>query len=335
MARECPVCMHTRREQIFSMKYRVPDDWPLPSEITWYACDECGMIYGDGDFDQAMLDDYYQRLYGYGVNNPANTERLRGEARMIVDMVSSAATVVDFGGSGDDGESIFLNSLSDYGARNVISVNAGDKLPPFCDVIYASHVLEHIYDLPEVMRRLVAALAPGGTLIVDVPDALGLLQRWKMPILDYNTKHLNHFTMRNLLELGYRHGLEAVSERRYELEFAPCMQVQFRRVDVARTSAAHVISNDEARYAKLMGIDFPVNVWGMSDIVWHTLADFDLDVLDYIDNDPAYRGQTYNGKPVLERPTNDAPIVIMAQGQRGRLIENIRAMGVENRIIEV
>jgi len=71
--------------------------------------------------------------------------------------------------------------------------------------------------------------------------------------------------------------------------------------------------------------------------VWHilSLVDEDFQVLNYIDNDPAYRGQIYNGKPVLERPDNDAPIVIMAQGQRQRLIANIRAMGVENEIIEI
>jgi len=37
----------------------------------------------------------------------------------------------------------------------------------------------------------------------------------------------------------------------------------------------------------------------------------------------------------LERPTNDAPILILAQGQREKLIENIRKMDVTNDIIEI
>ena len=78
-----------------------------------------------------------------------------------------------------------------------------------------------------------------------------------------------------------------------------------------------------------------MNVWGLGDTTWHILSQHPLDVLDYIDNDPAYRGQTYGGKPVLERPTNDAPIVILAQGQRAALIRNIRAAGIENEIVEV
>ena len=200
-----------------------------------------------------------------------------------------------------------------------------------CEVIYASHVLEHIYDLYDVMEEFTNKITEDGVLIVDVPDSTGLLKRWRMPILDFNTKHINHFTLRTLLMLGFEHGFETVSVKMYELEFAPCLQVYFKKLDVIKESAAHVRTNDEKRGLALSHITEPVNIWGMSDIVWHTLASTTLDVLNYIDNDPAYRGQTYNGKPVLERPDNDAPIVIMAQGQRGRLIQNIRKAGIKTR----
>ncbi len=89
------------------------------------------------------------------------------------------------------------------------------------------------------------------------------------------------------------------------------------------------------RLDRLAKIEGPVNVWGLGDITWHLLSRVNLDVLDYIDNDPAMRGQTYKGKPILERPTNDKPIVILAQGQRGRLIENIRKAGITNDILEI
>ena len=81
--RYCPVCEEKWRTEIFSMSYRVPDGWPLPSEIHWHTCDACGMLYGDGDFNQAMLDEYYCTKYGYGVNNPANIRRLKMDAAMI------------------------------------------------------------------------------------------------------------------------------------------------------------------------------------------------------------------------------------------------------------
>jgi SAM-dependent methyltransferase len=337
MTRPCPVCLHPSRTEVFSMTYRIPDDWTLPDRIDWMTCDACGMIYGDGDFDQSGFDTYYRERYGYGINSPANIDRLKIDATIIATAINGnkAACIVDFGGAGDDGQSVLVDALQRLGFANAACVGVGDPLPDACDVIYASHVLEHIYDLPDTMMLLRGALAEDGLLIVDVPDATGLLLKWKMPILDYNTKHLNHFTLRHLLELGAHYGFEAVAVRPYELERAPAYQVHFRRLNVARESWEHIRKNMAERVGKLWQIKEPVNIWGMGDITWHLLYRVELDVLDYIDNDPAYRGQTYNGKPVQERPTNDSPIVILAQGQRGRLIENIRAAGIQNRIIEI
>jgi SAM-dependent methyltransferase len=335
--RSCPVCEYTERDLIFPMTYRIPDSWTLPDQIDWYSCGRCGMIYGDGDFSQSDLNEYYRTKYGYGINNPSNIERLKRDAAMIGAICTDLnACIIDFGGAGDDGKSIIENELvSRFGHRNVGSTGAGDTLPANCDVIYASHVIEHVYDLPDTMRMLGAALKPDGLLIIDVPDATGLLRYWKMPILDFNTKHINHFTLRTLLELGHHHGFESVKVKSYELENAPAWQVHFKRLDVAFQSAWHITTNIGARIDKLRQIKEPVNVWGMGDITWHLLSQVDLDVLEFIDNDPAFRDQTYNGFPVREYPSNDAPIVIMAQGQRGRLIENIRKAGIKNDIIEI
>ena len=332
--RDCPVCTGEKRELVFSMDYQIPDLWPLPDRINWYKCDTCGMLYGDGEFSQSMLNEYYTKYYGYGLNNPMNIDRLNRDAVMLEEHAQDSV-IVDFGGAGDDGRSIIVDHLTSKGFTGAVCVNAGDALPLNCDVIYASHVIEHIYDLPDMMMKFVNALCPNGVLITDIPDAYGLLDRWQMPILDFNTKHINHFTLRNMLDLGYHHGLEAVHLHDYEMENAHAYQIHFKRFDVARRSMRHVTACVLYRLDKLNALDEPVNIWGMSDIAWHLLSQSVVNVLDYVDNDPAMRGQTYKGRPILERPTNDAPIVILAQGQRGRLIENIRAMGILNRIIEI
>lgn len=332
--RDCPVCDSVNRDDVFSMGYLIPDGWTLPDKITWYECLDCGMIYGDGKFNQQMLNQYYQERYGYGIYHADNNARLINDA-VNLSVAPKSSRIVDFGGAGDDGKSLFADKLKSLGFTDVHCVGAGEALPQCCDVIYASHVIEHIYDLPGTVDKIEFALKPEGLLIIDVPDSTGLLERWRMPILDFNTKHLNHFTVRTILQLGYEWGFEAVYVKPYELEFAPCVQVHFRRLNVTHESKKHIQKNINARLDKLRSINSPVNVWGMSDIVWHLLSQIDLQVLNYIDNDPAYRGATYKGKPVLERPDNDAPIVIMAQGQRGRLIENIRKAGVVNEIIEI
>jgi hypothetical protein len=57
--------------------------------------------------------------------------------------------------------------------------------------------------------------------------------------------------------------------------------------------------------------------------------------LDYIDNDPAMRGQTYDGKPILDAPRNGAPIVVIAQGQIENLLNRIKLMGIMNEVVKI
>jgi hypothetical protein len=296
------------------------------------------MLYGDGDFNQAMLDHYYRHYYGYGVNSHEVRERLVSIADDIASKYPMSTRVVDFGGAGDDGKSILVQALKAQDMQKAYSINAGEPVPE-CDILLASHVLEHIYDMAEAMNKITKALAPDGLLIVDGPDATGMLLHWHMPIIDYHTKHVNHFRMLDYLRLMDRYGFELIDSVRYvdvrASQSAPCLRMHFRRVDMAVQSMAEIHQAIAPRVEKLQQITQPVNVWGLGDVTWHLLAQVKLNVLEYIDNDPAYRGATYDGKTVLERPTNDAPIVIMSQGQREKLIQNIRAMGVTNEIIEI
>ena len=331
--RTCPVCNCHARDIMWGMDYKIPDGWPLPEQIVWYTCNDCGMLYGDGYFNQKMLDKYYSKYYGYGVNSDANIARLKGLAYWISDHYTTDSVILDFGGAGDNGRSVIFDELKFFGFHNVVSTGAGDKLPGACDLIVASHVLEHVYALSNVVRNLLGRLKRNGRLIVDGPDSARINVDW--PILDFNTKHINHFTLRNYLDLGNRFGMEMVELETYEMGEWPCYRIHFKQMHVGWHSRNHVVKNIDARVKKLKKIDYPVNVWGLSDVTWHLLSKVDLDIVGFIDNDPAYRGQTIDGKPVLSKIDNDAPIVIMAQGQRKKLIENIRAMGVTNKIVEI
>lgn len=337
--RGCPVCECYKRENVWKMEYKIPYSWPLPTSITWYTCSICGMLYGDGPFAQSMLDEYYRKYYGYGVNSVQVSERLVDIAKWIYERYGQRVAFTDFGGSGDDGKSIACEWLKEHDCQYVTNVNAGENIPPAQDVILCSHVLEHIYEMPEAIGKIIDALKPDGLLIVDGPDSTGLLLDWRMPMLDFNTKHINHFRMIDYLHLFDRYGFELVDSVRYEdiraSQTAKCIRLYFRRISTALASRDYVTENIRHMMTKLQEITEPVNVWGLGDIAWHLLARVELDVLSYIDNDPAYRGAIYAGKPVLERPDNDAPILIMAQGQKAKLIENIRKMGIQNRIIEV
>ena len=333
--RPCPVCESYMRTEAFRSQFHVPDGWPLPDEIEWYDCLECGMIYGDGRFDQAMLDHYYQQYYGYGINGPDNITRLHADAAMIAARVDKSVRIMDFGGAGDDGRSILVDDLVRGGYLNAFAKGPSEPLGEGYDLIYASHVLEHIYDLPDTMNRLGQALKPGGLFIVDIPEAMGILLKWQKAILDYNTKHINHFTIRTMLELAHRWGFELVDHHGYTLDGAPCFQFIFQHLDIAENARQHIEKRADETLKKLARYTEPVNVWGLNDRLWSIIDRAHLNVLNFIDNDPAYRGKTYMGKTVLEQPDNDAPILIICQGQGGRLIQRIIKMGLKNMVVEI
>lgn len=336
--RNCPVCKTYDRVLLFSSGFKVPDGWPLPKQINWYTCLHCGLLYGDGDFDQEMLNEYYIKYYGYGINSKDVKERLSEIAADIGIHYPYTTRFVDFGGSGDDGHSLCVDRLQAIGFKNAYNVNAGETIPK-CDILLASHVLEHIYDLPETMERIASAIDKNGMFIIDGPDATGLIREWKMPMLDFHTKHINHFRMIDYLKLAEIYGFEMVDFVKYKdiksSQTAPCFRMYFRRFNTARESMKHVTENIHEKVNKLQQITFPVNLWGVGDIAWHLLSQVKLDILDYIDNDPAMRGATIDGKPIVELPTNDKPIVIVAQGQRGTLLEKIRELGLKNEVIEI
>jgi len=336
--RNCPVCDNPERDFVFEMGYKVPDNWPLPGEIQWYKCATCGMLYGDGEFDQEMLNDFYTHYYGFGINSMEVSDRLTGIADYIASHYSKEVRVVDFGGGGDDGKSIIINHLNQLGFDNTYNVNAGESVPP-CDVIVASHVLEHVYDMKDTMFQIDRALSGRGELIIDIPDATGLLLHWSMPMLDFHTKHINHFRMIDCLELMKNWGYELVDSLRYvdirSNQTAQCLRMYFKNLDVAEQSKEHIQKNINVMLYKLQQIDFPVNVWGLGDIAWHLLSQVDLDVIDYIDIDPAMRGATFDGHSIKETVTNDAPIVIVSQGQRSNLLNHIQLLGLPNKVIEI
>lgn len=94
---------------------------------------------------------------------------------------------------------------ADRARRLADEVWVGDVLAaPFpdgaFDLVTAFHVLEHVPDPVAMLRRMLAWLAPGGLLVVEVPNAAGLGARlfgraWSGLELP---RHLSHFTPESL-----------------------------------------------------------------------------------------------------------------------------------------
>jgi 2-polyprenyl-3-methyl-5-hydroxy-6-metoxy-1,4-benzoquinol methylase len=147
----------------------------------------------------------------------------------------------------------------------VADLNRGvPALDGLFDVIVCGDVLEHLADPTEVLRALVRALAPGGDVVVSVPNVAHLWMRLSLLAgrFDYAERgildrtHLRFFTRRTLDALLAAVDLRAV--RRVATP-VPLYQVVAPRWQGGALSAVHAVSAAAARaLPRVLGYQFVV-----------------------------------------------------------------------------
>lgn len=170
-------------------------------------CHYCQLIFRWPADDPQTAMRYYEKEYRSGkttdLPDPEKLAQLRREEYqnsnydfsaalgLVSQYLSLPARVLDFGASwgyvGDQfrraGYEVECFELSrpraDYGRRQLQLTIHGSwpellqsPLPRF-DLVFASHVLEHLYDLWSTLERFASALKPGGLLFIDVPNGGG------------------------------------------------------------------------------------------------------------------------------------------------------------------
>lgn len=95
-------------------------------------------------------------------------------------------------------------ALETFGA----GIQAAEIPPGSCDVVFMTHVIEHFTDPVADLRKVSEWLAPGGTLVCELPmyGTLGWSLRPKYTYYDV-PRHTMHFTARTLSALLGRAGL--------------------------------------------------------------------------------------------------------------------------------
>jgi predicted SAM-dependent methyltransferase len=340
MRLECPICSSPQRMDNWDMDFAIPDSWTFPEKNKVCCCLACGFVYYDNQGTQEDYDRYYADKYGYGMDGTANYIRLDGIAALITETFQDRKIQVrDFGG----GEGYLVRRLNEFGFSDADVWNVGEPVPQGCDLIVASHVLEHIYDIKSMMQDLSKALKPGGYILVEIPDAMGYSWKSSPPLLDYQTKHVNHFSPFHLDLLFNQYRFSVVNQWHPEIKIqnAKCYRALYQadnRMGMWERSRAIVSQNMAIKIQKLQAITTPVIVWGCADTTWHLLTQVpNLPVAYFVDKDSkAYpEGTTIMGIQVYDAIHSNEPIVVMAQGQRQQIFDNIRALGLTNQVIEV
>lgn len=238
--RDCPCCGSLQPfAEICRLLIAKPDAYPGDAELRIGVCPDCGMGYSEDGVTQASLDAFYASrakyadLEIYGSNGAAGSlaseapwelERSESLMRFAEPFVSKTEFILDVGCStgtalvilrndgyerlgGIDPLRASVDVAREARGLDVIEGRFGTHHSGGTpDVVVISHVLEHVLDVHQAIQATAESLAPGGRVVIEVPDATRFHDHVYAPYQDFNTEHINHFSLHHLGALMAGHG---------------------------------------------------------------------------------------------------------------------------------
>jgi len=236
----CPVCKNKSLQQILEVK-----DFTVSKELfPVVECKDCGLRFTQNIPCETAIQRYYQSTNYISHSNSKKgiINRLYHVARMFT-MMSKEALVKHATGRAvgmlldvGSGTGSFVHTMSVAG-WNVVGVEPDAAARAFAlkkynsdiypaeelfmlpdatyDAITMWHVLEHVHRLDEYIAQLKKVLAPGGKIIIAVPnykskDATVYQANWAA----YDVpRHLYHFSPQSMRKLMEQHGLQVISTK--------------------------------------------------------------------------------------------------------------------------
>jgi SAM-dependent methyltransferase len=389
--RSCPVCQAARVDVLHHQRFTLPEGHILSDGYDVVCCDTCGFVYADTAAKQADYDRFYAELSGYesevssGMGlSPQDRQRLEATAAAVAAAVPARdARILDFGCAGGG----LIRALQAQGFTNIhgidpspacaAQVRAGTGVPaeagslfaipaglePF-DCIILTHVLEHVEDVQGALTNLVSLLTPDGLLHLEVPDAMRYADFIVAPFQDFNTEHINHFSLTSLDNACARAGLELVGSGEKLLESAPKMpypavygfwrrgagagairqDVGLRpRIEEYVRRSRIVMDKYEARISALIHSSPELMVWGTGQLTMKLLNETSLGqarIAAFIDGNPINQGRTLHGVRIVAPDALDVidrPILVastihyeaISRAIREKFGEAVEVVGLE------
>lgn len=351
MYANCHICRIGSLHSItaFGQLTRVTSDAkPFPAGGSLAVCEHCGIVQkpitaawqADADRIYAAYTIYHnaagaeQNLFTGG----GTTSRSAHLVRQIRSQVGFPETgrMLDLGcGNGAmlrsfsqqmPGWSLAGNELGDR-YRNEIEAIPGveslyigepESVPGAFDAITMLHVLEHVPDPVAYLRRLIAKLAPGGRIVVEVPDHRQTA--FDLAVAD----HCTHFSLDTLRAVFEAAGLEviAAADDIVPRELTVVGVAGYAAEPRTRRPIHESVRFVEAQIAWLedlarRGRDLTatvgrIGVFGTSLGGAWLLGQLGGSVAFFVDEDPAKIGREWDGRPIVSPLTapDDVPVLI-------------------------
>ena len=384
--RPCPICKTEVVKLLHSQRFELPEGHPLSEGYGVVACSSCGFVYADTSVTQADYDRFYAEHSKYedvktgtgGVDNPFDWKRQQETAQQIADVLQNLnAEILDVGCANGG----MLKALKELGYTTLcgidpspvcvgntrqlgIDAHQGSLFLPFkenaYDCVILSHTLEHVEDVRGAVEWVAKRLKPGGLVYLEVPDASRYADFNYAPFQDFNTEHINHFSLTCLENLMSLLGFEMLQGNAKTLQTS--LQTQYpavygfwkwtgifrslvldsdlqKKIGLYIQQSKLIMDQIESRLQAALAASPRIIVWGTGQLAMKLLVETSLayaEILAFVDNNAINHGRVLRNIPIIgpdQLEGLNAPILITTLLHHRAIAEQIRAMHIKNEII--
>ena len=226
------------------------------------------------------------------------------------------------------------------------------------NLIVLSHVLEHVQDMKPVMSALDTLLDESGLVYIEVPDATRYPDCIIAPFQDFNTEHINHFSIQSLnnlfrkgwvmkrygqklidMEAGMVYPAAYVVLQKVESDFENSPAFDFKlnaAIEEYITASKYRFDNLNSQLRSILKESNSVIVYGTGQLALKLLKDTclqDANIEFFVDGNPLNQGKKLLGKPVCSPNTileSNAPVIIASLVNSLSIQRDIAQLGVSN-----
>ena len=384
--RNCPICDHGQVDVLHTQRFELLEGHPLAAGYDVVCCAQCGFVYADTTVTQADYDRFYAENSKYedaktstgSIENPFDWERQQQTARQIVDFLNqSTAAILDVGCANGG----LLKALQESGSLNLcgidpspicvkntrqlgIEAHVGSLFKPFrrdsFDCVVLSHTLEHIHDLHSAAQWIHSSLKDNAFLYIEVPDAARYTDFVDAPFQEFNTEHINHFSLASLKNFMSIHGFEPMESGQkviltstnkpypaiYCFARKSLKRGSFERDNLLRPKiesyslrSQGILEEIKLHLQNALATEGRLVVWGTGQLTMKLLVDTALaaaDIIAFVDSNPINQGKNLRGIRVIspaEVRQYPGPILISSILHEQSISQQIQQMRLNNHII--
>ncbi len=386
--RPCPICETQKIEFLHSQRFELPEGHPLSEGYDVVVCSSCGFVFADTVLTQADYDRFYAEHSKYedtktgtgGVDDPFDWRRQQETALQITNFLQNRNVSILDVGCANGG---MLKALKELGYEALCGIDPssvcvdntrqlgfeayqGSLFLPFeeyaYDCVILSHTLEHVRNVRGAIEWIEKRLKPNGIIYIETPDAARYVDFIYAPLQDFNTEHINHFSLTCLENLMSIRDFILIGSGAKDLVaginlFYPAVFGFWKKADVSMATfmkrdavlrlkieeyivqSKQMLSDIDSRLVSLLAHAPSIIVWGTGQLSMKLLAETSLaraNIVAFVDNNPTNQGKILHGKPILapqEIEKLDSPILLTTLLHHNSIAKQIRDMGLKNEIV--